>query len=144
MKAVSWLYNNEFLEPCSQVFSDDILLRFNPNRVPGSFIIIDLASSYNRGTCLEIQGDISQQDVSYIAESVELQNPEPIVYQNDTIGWRIVTGLYNMITRTAYENDHYMSLWSRVLNNLRQSGWVYSFTYTKGYAPGSVYFKPNI
>jgi len=144
-KIISWLYNNEFLEPVSQIFDDNILLRYNPTRFPGVFMITAIAY-FHYGVCIDIQGEISQEDVQNIASAVELPLPELLIHKDELIGYRIKTGIQFFDYHTnmlAYmqKDQRIMALWVKVVNYLKSVGWNYMFAYTKGLVPGYVHYK---
>jgi len=145
MKIISWLHNNEFLEPVSQIFDDNILLRYNPTRFPGAFMITDIGYAFNYGVCIDIQGEISQEDVQNIASAVELPLPELMIHKDEFIGYRIRTGIkysyYTHMSVYVQKDQRILALWVKIVNYLKSVGWIYMFAYTKGLVPGYVHYK---
>jgi len=139
-------------EPILQIFSDDILFRFNPNRAPGHYVIVDLNYCFFQTVCLELQGDINLDDLNVIAAAIDLPNPEPLMHKDKQVGWRLITREKSLSVSTGspmyYRGSKnrdvkWQRVWLSAVNQLRFLGWHYAFPYTKGYTPGYVFYKPN-
>jgi len=150
MKLLTWLYNNYCYEPVAQIFKDDILLRYNPSRPPGSFIIIDLGFIEFNTVTLELQGEITLAEVNLLIGTLHLPEPQPLIHKDTQVGWRLITDIKRWaISSQIYSFDYYYApydmrwkgIWLALVHRLRELGWVFKFCYSKGYTPGYVFFK---
>jgi len=149
MKLLTWLYNNYCYEPVAQIFKDDILLRYNPSRPPGSFIIIDLGFIEFNTVTLELQGEITLAEVNLLIGTLHLPEPQPLIHKDTQVGWRLITDIKRWAVSSLHFQYYYAphdmrwkGIWLALVHRLRELGWVFKFCYTKGYTPGYVFFKP--
>jgi hypothetical protein len=148
MKILTWLYNNYYFEPVAQIFSDDLLLRYNPARTPGSFIIIDLGFIEFATVTFEIQGEITLAEVNLLMAAFHLPEPQVLIHKDTYVGYRLVSDIRRWASSQSfhyYYSPHDMNwkaLWVAVVNKLRELGWQFRFCYTKGVTPGYLFFKP--
>jgi len=151
MKTTSWLNNNLFYEPVLQIFDDDILLRFNPNRSAGHYIIVDLNICHYQTICMELQGDINSDDLNTLCAAIDIPNPEPLIHKKKQVGWRLVTREKSLsaaqgapLREVGKKNRDvkWQRVWLSAANHLRFLGWEFCFPYSKGYIPGYVFYKP--
>jgi len=149
MKILTWLYNHYYFEPVSQIFADDLLLRYNPARPPGSFIIIDLGFVEFSYVTLEIQGEITLAELKLLNGALDLPEPQPLMHHDTYIGWRLITDIKRWASVASYQSYYsahdmrWKGLWLALVNKLRELGWIFKFCYSKGFTPGYIFFKPG-
>eukprot|EP01130_Rhizamoeba_saxonica_P012784 TRINITY_DN5427_c0_g1_i1.p1 TRINITY_DN5427_c0_g1~~TRINITY_DN5427_c0_g1_i1.p1 ORF type:complete len:754 (-),score=118.18 TRINITY_DN5427_c0_g1_i1:2139-4400(-) len=151
MRILTWLHNSVCFEPMTQFMDDDVIIRYNPNRIPGSWMLLDINYVGFGKIAIEIQGDITMDELIVISETCDLPNPETMDYKGEICGWRIKTGFYHWggagetyTNKARMKQNRWQSIWLKTVNTLRILGWEFKFPYSKGYTPGHIFFKANV
>jgi hypothetical protein len=134
VRSISYLHNTLSFTPICQSGDDNILLQHNPNRQPGTFILIDVSPTVNH-ISIEFQGDIDGSHVKQVASHAGLPNPDRLVQGKDDyhIGWRIKSGVQRMALWMSGQKSEQKrtklrrlkSQWARIIDGLSQLGWQY-------------------
>jgi hypothetical protein len=136
MRSLTYLHNTLSFCPLTQWGDDNILLQHNPNRQPGTFILVDVSPTVHH-ISIEFQGDIDLAHVKQVAAHANLPNPDKLTQGKDEyhIGWRIKSDVQRMaLWIGAHQSERkrtkvrrLKTQWAKVVDGLSLLGWTYLY-----------------